>query len=95
MGIDILNSSAAGDCRFKIYAVGGSIGCHVVCQYISYASGCLASTGYQTCSFSGNAVMDYNVFCRPVNANAVSIASGFDAEIIIVTVNVAILNEYP
>ena len=73
---------------------GGSAGSfEVISQYIPDTAGSFTAAGDKSCAFAGNAIAYNHVFRRKVHPQTVRVPTRFDADIIIVTVHIAVLNQ--
>ena len=93
--MDVFYHSASCGGGFDMKAIGGSFGNQARCQYMPDGTGGFASKRQHTRSSPRDAVPDHHVFGRPVHAEPVPVAAGLQAEIVIIAINIAVLNQYP
>ena len=93
--VNIFDHATPGIGRLKTQAYLGAYGFEVVGHHVADAARGFAAAGEEAVAVAGNAIADHHVFGGTVHPQAVGIAAGFEAEIVVVATDVAIFNQYP
>ena len=92
--VNVLNRTATGLGGFKADTYARAFGGEVVGEQVSDTPGGFAAAGDQAAAFARDAVADDNVFAGPVDTQAVPIASGLEAEVVVVAVDVTVFDQH-
>jgi hypothetical protein len=91
--MDVLDGSAPRPGGFESQADAGPFCLKIVGQYMPDATGGFAAAGNKAATGTGNAIADYYIFGRAVDSQTIGIATGFQAEIVVIAINIAIFDK--
>nr|GFD52074.1 hypothetical protein [Tanacetum cinerariifolium] len=86
INLDVFHRAAAREGRLEVDAHFGTLGLEVAGNDVADTARCFGAAGEEAAARPGYAVLDDDVFGGPVHAQAVGVAAGFQAKVIVVAV---------